>query len=142
MIRAEDPIELAISAEKVVFLIEKAREFDAKDAPSKRDPGSNPSDDRMIEVLEDHPDDPVFEEMTGLINGLNEDEKVDLVALMWMGREDFDVGEWEEVREEAARAHNENTARYLARTPLLADFLADGLDRLGYSVSELEAQAL
>ena len=86
MIRAEDPIELAISAEKVVFLIEKAREFDAKDAPSKRDPGSNPSDDRMIEVLEDHPDDPVLEEMTGLINGLNEDEKVDLVALMWMGR--------------------------------------------------------
>jgi hypothetical protein len=141
MTRAEDPIELSISPEKVVFLIEKAREFDAKDAPSKRDPGSNPSDDRMIEVLEDHPDDPVLQEMIGLINGLNEDEKIDLVALMWMGREDFDVEEWDQVRGEAARAHNKRTARYLAGTPLLADYLANGLDQLGYSVSELEAEA-
>ncbi len=140
MIRAEDPIELSISPEKVVYLIEKAREFDVKDAPSKPDPGSNPSDDRMIEVLEDHPDDPVLEEIAGLINSLNDDEKIDLVALMWMGRENSDVSEWDEVREEAARAHNKHTARYLARTPLLADFLADGLDRLGYSVSELEAE--
>jgi hypothetical protein len=141
MIRAEDPIELNISPEKVVFLIEKAREFDAKDAPSKRDPGSNPSDDRMIEVLEDHPDDPVLAEIAGLIQSLNEDEKIDLVALMWMGREDYDVEDWDQVREEAARAHNNRTARYLAGTPLLADYLADGLDKLGYSVGQLEASA-
>jgi hypothetical protein len=33
--------ELAISAEKVGFLIEKAREFDVKDAASDPDSGSN-----------------------------------------------------------------------------------------------------
>jgi hypothetical protein len=139
--RAEAPIELSISPEKVVFLMEKAREFDVKDAPTKRDPGSNPVDDRMIEVLEDHPDDPTIQEITGLINSLNEDEQIDLVALMWMGREDHDVEEWDQVRADAAQAHTSHTARYLAGTPLLADFLADGLDILGYSVSSLESDA-
>jgi Protein of unknown function (DUF3775) len=139
--RIEDPVELSISPEKVIFLIEKAREFDAKDAPTKQDPSSNPSDDRMIEVLEDHPDDPVLEEISGLISSLNEDEQIELVALMWLGREDYDPKDWAQVREDAAAAHNKHTARYLAGTPLLADFLSNGLDRLGYSVSELEAEA-
>ena len=139
--RIETPIELSISPEKVVFLIEKAKEFDVKDVPTKRDPGSNPSDDRMIEVLEDHPDDPVLLEIAGLVNSLNEDEQIDLVALMWMGRDDYAVEKWRQLRDEAARAHNKHTARYLASTPLLADFLAAGLDRLGYDVAELESEA-
>jgi hypothetical protein len=137
----EEPVELSISPEKVVFLIEKAKEFDVKDVATKRDPGSNPSDDRMIEVLEDHPDDPVLLEIAGLINSLNEDEQIDLVALMWMGRDDYAAEEWRQLRAEAARAHNKYTARYLAGTPLLADFLAAGLDRLGYDVAELESEA-
>jgi hypothetical protein len=139
--RIEDPVELNVSPEKVIFLIEKAKEFDVKDAPTKRNPGSNPSDDRMIEVLEDHADDPVLEEIVGLIASLNEDEQIELVALMWLGREDYDPKEWEQAREDAAAAHNNRTARYLAGTPLLADFLANGLDKLGYAVSELEAEA-
>jgi hypothetical protein len=141
MDRVAEPVELTISPEKVVFLIEKAREFDAKDAPSKRDPGSNASDDRMIEVLEDHPDDPVLAEIAGSINSCNEDEKIELVALMWMGRDDYAAEEWQQVKAEAARAHNRHTARYLAGTPLLADFLANGLDILGYPVAQLESDA-
>ena len=137
----EDPVELSISPEKVVFLIEKAKEFDVKDAPTKGDPGSNASDDGMIEVLEDHPDDPVLEEISGLIGSLNEDEQIELVALMWLGREDYDAKEWEQAKEDSAAAHNNRTARYLAGTPLLADFLASGLDKLGYPVAELEAEA-
>lgn len=139
--RIEDPVELSVSPEKVVFLIEKAREFDVKDAPTKSDPASNPSDDRMIEVLEDHPDDPVLEEIAGLIASLNEDEQIELVALTWLGREDYEPKDWEQAKEDAAAAHNNHTARYLAGTPLLADFLANGLDQLGYAVAELEAEA-
>ena len=45
--------ELAISPEKVAFIIEKAREFDVKEAESDPDSGSNPADDDMIDVLED-----------------------------------------------------------------------------------------
>ena len=74
--------ELAISAEKVAFLIEKTREFDVKEGVTDPDSGSNPTDDNMIDVLEDDGNDPVAREITALINGLTEDEQVDLIALM------------------------------------------------------------
>ena len=55
---------LSISAEKICFIVVKAREFDAKDVDTlSDDDGSDPVDDRMTEVLEDRPDDPVDQEL-------------------------------------------------------------------------------
>jgi Protein of unknown function (DUF3775) len=129
---------LTISPEKVCFIIIKAREFDAKDEVTEPDPGSNPSDDKDAAVLEDHADDPVVEEITSLINSLSEDEQIDLVALAWLGRDDYSASDWSSVREEAARAHNKRTASYLLGTPLVGDFLEEGLSLLGYSCEEYE----
>jgi len=129
---------LTISPEKVCFIIIKAKEFDAKDEVTEDDPGSNPSDDMGAAVLEDHGDDPVLEELTSLINSLSEDEQIDLVALTWLGRDDYTAGDWPAVREEAARAHNDRTAGYLLGIPLLGDFLEEGLSMLGYSCEEFE----
>jgi hypothetical protein len=146
-----DPVEgagganadvLTISPEKVCFIIIKAREFDAKDEVSEPDPGSNPADDRETAVLEDHEDDPVLEELTSLIDSLSEDEQIDLVALAWLGRDDYSASDWAAVREEAARAHNERTSAYLLGTPLLGDFLEEGLSMLGYSCEEFELNRL
>ena len=134
----EDELPLTISPEKVCFIIIKAREFDAKDEVTEPDPGSNPSDDMGVEVLEEHSDDPVVEEITSLINSLSEDEQIDLVALTWLGRDDYSAADWTTVREEAARAHNQRTAEYLLGTPLLGDFLEQGLSMLGYSCEEFE----
>jgi hypothetical protein len=55
----DDAQVLTISPEKVCFAIIKAREYDAKDEVTEVDPGSNPSDDKDVSVLEDHEDDPV-----------------------------------------------------------------------------------
>lgn len=121
-----DETTLTISPEKVCFVIIKAREFEAKDQVTEPDPGSNPSDDKEAAVLEDHDDDPVVEELTSLINSLSADEQVDLVALTWLGRDDYSAGDWPAVRAEAAREHNERTASYLLGTPLVADFLGGG----------------
>lgn len=123
--------ELAISAEKVRFLIEKAREFDVKDEVTDVDSGSNGADDNMIDVLEDGGDDPVVREISGFINALSEDEQIDLVALMRLGRGDGSIEEWSELRREAAEDRNGRTARYLLGEPLLSDFLAGGLDEFG-----------
>ena len=120
--------ELTISAEQVGYLIEKAREFDAKDELTDVASGSNASEDRMIDVLEDHVDDPVVREITGFINAMSVDEQIDLVALMWLGRGDGSIDEWDSLRAEAARNHNNRTAGYLLGEPLLSDFLAEGLD--------------
>jgi hypothetical protein len=133
---------LTISPEKVCFVIVKAREFDAKDEVTEPDPGSNPSDDKDAAVLEDHGDDPVVEEITSFINSLSEDEQIDLVALAWLGRDDYSAGDWSTVREEASRAHNERTADYLLGIPLLGDFLEEGLSMLGYSCEEFEINRL
>jgi hypothetical protein len=138
----EDVVPLEIAIEKVCFLIIKAREFDVKDAVTEPNPGSNPSDDKMAAVLEAHADDPVVEEITSLINNLTLDEQIDLVALAWLGREDYTADDWPSVREEAARAHNENTANYLLGTPLLGDFLEEGLALLGHSCEAYEADHL
>jgi len=134
-----DAPELSISPEKVCFIIIKAREFDAKEEVSDPDSGSNPADDKDIDVLEDRGDDPVVEELTSFIDSLSVDEQVDLVALAWLGRDaDTTAADWPAMREEAASAHNTRTARYLLGMPTLGDVLEEGLSMLGYSCAEYE----
>lgn len=133
---------LTISPEKVCFIIIKAREFDVKEDIEESDPASNPADDKDVEVLEDYGDDPVVEELTSFIDALTVDEQIDLVALMWLGREDYTADDWASVREEAARAHNDRTAEYLLGEPLLSDFLEEGLSMLGYSCEDYELNRL
>ncbi|MDB5653406.1 MAG: hypothetical protein JWQ94_1019 [Tardiphaga sp.] len=123
--------ELTISSDQVAFLIEKARQFDVKDIASDPDSGSNGADDEMIDVLEDNGGDPVQREIYGFIAALTEDEQIDLVALMRLGRGDGTIEEWDELRREAAEGRNGHTARYLLGEPLLGDLLAEGLAAFG-----------
>lgn len=134
--------DLAISAEKVTFVIEKAREFDVKEAASDPDSGSNAADDDMIDVLEDNGQDPVYRELTSFIRALNEDEQLDLVTLMWLGRGDGTAAEWDELRARAVDARSAyespraEATRYLLGEPMLGDLLADGLDEIGIDWTE------
>jgi len=123
--------ELAISTDKVGFLIEKAREYDVKEGGTDLDSGSNGADDNMIDVLEDDGSDPVGQEIAGFIAAMTEEEQIDLVALMRLGRGDASIEEWEDLRREAAEGRNGRTARYLLGEPLLSDYLAEGLDAFG-----------
>jgi len=129
---------LSIALEHVCFLIVKAREFDVKVEVVEPDPGSNPGDEDMREVLEDYPDDPVQEELTSFIDGLSYDEQVDLVTLAWLGRDDYSAEDWAEVRQQAADAHNNRTAAYLLGMPLLGDYLEEGISLLGLSCQDFE----
>jgi hypothetical protein len=133
---------LSISTEKVCFVVVKAREFDVKDVDTTLDDGSNPTDDRMIEVLEDRPDDPVIQELVAFIETMSEDEQVDLVTLAWLGRGDGTLEEWAELRAEAARMHNGYTASYLLGIPLLPDYLEEALAEFGRSCEEFEKDHL
>ena len=123
--------ELTISSDQVAFLIEKARQFDVKDIASDPDSGSNGADDDMIDVLEDNGSDPVQKEIYGFVAALTEDEQIDLVALMRLGRGDGTIEEWEDLRKEAADGRNGHTARYLLGEPLLGDLLAEGMAAFG-----------
>jgi hypothetical protein len=138
----EDVASLTVSPADVVYLVGRAKAFAVKDAVTEPDPASNPSDDGMAEILEDHPSDSAEEEMSRFISNLSVDEQIDLVALAWLGRDDYAAEEWGDVRQQAIDAHNDKTARYLIGMPLLADYLEAGLTTLGYSVEELESDPL
>ena len=130
---------LSISPEKVCFIVVKARAFDAKDVVTDPEEGSNASDDAMISVLEDHADDPVVQELRGIHRGADGGRaQVDLVTLAWLGRGDGTVDDWDELRAEASRAHNNRTASYLLGMPLLPDHLEEALSQCGQSCEEFE----
>jgi hypothetical protein len=135
---------LSISTEKVCFVVLKAREFEVKDVDTSFDDGdgSNPADDRMTEVLEDRPDDPVDQELVAFIEAMGEDEQVDLVTMTWLGRGDGTLDDWDDLRAEAARVHNIRTASYLLGIPLLPDYLEEALAAFGRSCEEIEQDHL
>ena len=72
--------ELSISTEKICFIIAKAEEFDAKDVVTEPDPGSNPTDDQMRDVLQDSPDDLSREEIREEIQGLAARQQAELTC--------------------------------------------------------------
>jgi hypothetical protein len=59
-----------------------------------------------------------------------------LVTLAWIGPGDGTTEDWDDLRREAARAHNNRTAAYLLGMPLLPTQLEDGLEELGISLED------
>jgi Protein of unknown function (DUF3775) len=84
----------------------------------------------------------VLHELRSLIADMSVDEQIDLVALAWLGRGDAGLEGWQELRSEAARAHNRRTAAYLLAMPLLPNYLQDGLAELGLSCEDFERENL
>ena len=80
--------------------------------------------------------DSVTQELTSAINDLSDDERVDLVALMWLGRGDYTSDDWPGVRQEAARQLEKSTAHYLMGTPMFGDFIEEGLSILGQACTQ------
>ncbi len=126
-----DPF-LALDVDKVCFILTKARQFE-KVAVTDPDSGSNATDDGMVDILEDDKNDPVEHELISFIHDLNIDEKIELVALAWLGRGDGDLGNWNDLCSAARSAANSHTSAYLMGIPLLSDYLEEGLSLFGKS---------
>ena len=124
---------LNVDPQTVCFIIDKAREFHAKEGVTIPEMTTSPTDDWALQVLADHRDDMTYGELQSTINDL---EPVELVALMWVGRGDFDADDWEGATGHAKDEWNNRTAEYLIATPLLADYLLEALNQFGYSCEE------
>jgi hypothetical protein len=135
-----DPAEtLDISLETLAYLVLKARAFDAQAGVSDPDEASNPSDDRAVSVLEGQSDDPTAEELAAAIGALSQEEQIALVALAWIGRGDFEAGEWDDAKALARQRREGATARYLMGMPQLGGYLEEGAAALGVSLTEDES---
>ena len=125
-----------IALDKVCELILRARAVDVKEGVTDPASGSNPIDDGSADVLTSAADDMTESEIREMIAGLNEDERHDLIALVYIGRGDFEPEEWGDAvrlareREDAASL---STADWLLGIPNLADLLDEGLAATGRS---------
>jgi hypothetical protein len=135
-------MSIDIAPEKVAHVIIKAREYDAKvgawnDNTEEGDAGEDPNS-----ILEGFANDPTRAEVAGFIEALNDDEQANLVAIAWIGRGTFEKEEIAEAVETARSERVNATAAYLLGLPLLADYLEEGLEKLGFSVDDIESDVL
>jgi hypothetical protein len=128
---------LTISKDTLGWIILKAREFEVKDSDTS-DTGEADEAGAMS-VLEDRGDDASFDEVHSWIDDLTDTEQAELVALFWLGRGDGDANEFADLVQRARESRNTPTADYLLGAPLLSDMLEEGLQALGYSVSDIES---
>jgi hypothetical protein len=131
---------LEVSHETLAYIVLKARAFDAQAGVSDPEEASNPSDDREVSVLEGQSDDPTVDELAAAIGSLSDEEQAALVALVWIGRGDFDAAEWNEAKAMARERRRGPTARYLMGIPLLGDYLEEVAAALGVDLAGDESE--
>ena len=125
-----------IPLDKVCELILRARAIDVKEGLTDPASGSNPTDDGSIDALTSSPDDATEEEVRDVIAGLNDDERADLIALVYIGRGDMEPEEWGaavRLAREREEASSISTADWLIGIPNLADLLDEGVNAMGRS---------
>jgi hypothetical protein len=127
---------LSISPEKVAFVVAKVHQYEMESsAPELL---SDLTDDDTVHGGGGRGVNTDRSELASFIRGLNVDEQIDLVALMWLGRGDGGLENWDELRAQAAQAHNNRTAGYLIETPMLGDYLEEALSEFGVSLEDFE----
>jgi len=123
---------LTISPEKVCYVIAKARELDVKVAPEELD------DEGMGRILEAYADDPTLEELRSFLQAQSDDELRELLALAWVGRGDYTAEEWQDALAQVRDVREQHTVEYLLGTPLLSDYLEEGLSQFNHSCEDYE----
>ncbi|MES1201061.1 MAG: DUF3775 domain-containing protein [Pseudomonadota bacterium] len=137
-----DDVDLPISSETLADIVLLARAYDAEVEVVDPDEGSNAADDRNVDALEARRSNPTGRELTEAIRDLDVDAQAALVALAWIGREDFEPAEWKDALTAARERREGPTWRYLMGLPMLGDLIEDGADQLGISLTEDEQIAL
>jgi hypothetical protein len=129
--------ELGLNRDTVRFIIDKAHGFHVQEGVTfPEDQPLSPSEDWAQQVLAAHGDDPTLQEFKAVVDELDREQQIALVALTWVGRGDFTADEWDQAVETATDGWNPRTAEYLIGMPLLADYLGEGLAQFGYDLDD------
>jgi hypothetical protein len=119
-----------ISPTKLAELIDYLRIMDAKEATADLDRGNDTYEDGAHHALESNPDDGTDQQIRGVIDGLDIDEKADLVALLWVGSGDFEPAEWAVARRRAGESLPRSVSKLLMGIPDVGDLLEEGYERV------------
>jgi hypothetical protein len=104
--------------------------------------GDPEEEDVEEELADEGSTDGIYEELLTFVRNLDEEEQIELVALAWLGRGDYDVEQWGEAKEAAQERHNARTAQYLLGIPLLPDYLEEGLAAFDLSCVDFDESRL
>lgn len=152
---------LEMDSDKVCYLVVKMREyeeegliraeFEQDDEGSNLHLGEEGEDDNELgdeegfvsldeqdEEEGETSEDTYLDELVGYIQSLDEEEQIELIALTWLGRGDYEKDEWRAAIEAARDRHNERTAQYLLGMPLLANYLEEGLAAFDLSCTDFD----
>jgi hypothetical protein len=122
-------LELDLNPDIVQFIIDKAHEFHSREDVTFPEEPDSVDEGWAQQVASDYAGDPYYQELKNTIDDLEPDQQIMLVSLMWVGRGDYALDEWDDAIKFAEDTWTDHTADYLIGTPLLADYLAEGLDQ-------------
>jgi hypothetical protein len=128
--------ELRINPDKVCQIMEAARELAGRVAPTTGD-RTTTGDDSPLTFVEQSADDPTRQQIVEAIAGMNVEEQVDLLALVYLGRGDFELDEWEDALEEARTRIDAGDHDFMIGDEALPAYLGDALDAFGKSCPDL-----
>ncbi len=121
--------ELDLNQDTVQVIIDKAHEFHA--GVDVTFPDDTEASERWAkQMVTSLGNDPYYQELKGMIEDLEPDQQVSLVSLMWLGRGDYTLDEWDNALRFAEETWTDHTADYLIGTSLLADYLQGGLEQM------------
>jgi hypothetical protein len=121
-----------LNPETVARIAEHARDFQVSTSMEMDDSPVPPFDASGIEEPTEWHGDPGYAELKTVIDDLEPDQQATIVALMWLGRGDYEFDDWDQALKYAREAEGVSTSDYLIATPLLADYLMEGLSLHGY----------
>jgi len=129
--------ELRISSEKVCAFIEAAREVAGKVPSTAGDRTTTGDDSRLVTIEEPEGDgedeDARRRQMVEFVAGLNVEEQADLLALIWLGRGDYDISEWNDALVEAEARIAARDPDYMIGDAALPEYLGGGLEAFGWA---------
>jgi hypothetical protein len=129
-------VRLHIRLETLCSLIALAREFQAKEDVVIPEAPDSPTEDWAMQVLADHIDDYSLAEFRGIVGDMSERQRAELVALMWLGRGDYSIDEWEQAVDDALGDFSIRAGEYVIAHPMISDYFEEGLIAHGLSCEE------
>lgn len=128
---------LTINLDTVLWVVNLTREFHAKEEVVFPDTSMEGNDDDWaMQMLADHGSDLTLQELRSGLQGLDRELQAELLALKWIGRGDYGPEEWEDVLQEAIDNWSPEVMDRLIATPLISEYLLEGLDALGIEHEE------
>jgi Protein of unknown function (DUF3775) len=122
--------ELRINPDKVCAFLEAARELAGR-VPATTGDHTTTGDDSPLTFMEQRDDDPTRAQMVEFVAGLNVEEQTELLALVYLGRGDFSLAEWDDARREAGDRIAAGDPEFMIGDRALPAYLAEALDAFG-----------